>query len=430
MKEKILQFVWKNNLFDTTALISNHNEKIQIIDVGKENTNAGPDFFNAKIKIGETIWAGNVEIHIASSDWNKHHHTQDAAYNNVILNVSTIIDTPIFNRNGEEIMQVQVTIPPHIEARYKEISQTPIHCSSKLFDLPDIIKTSWLNALVVERLEIKCGQIQHYLNENKNNWEETFYIMLAKNFGFSVNSQPFELLAKSLPMSYLCKHKNDLFQIEALFFGQAGYLNDDLKDDYYQKLKKEYAYLRCKFGLTPIEKHYWKMLRIHPNNFPQIRIAQLAQLVYQSSQLFSKIIQNPYLKNIYEYLKIEPSAYWERHYSFGKKSEKLKKSLGKNAINIICINTIVPILFLYGKLHDNERLKSLTIDLLECIPPENNHIIQYWKRAGFMPQNAYDTQALIQLYKVYCDEKRCFSCRFGHKLLSVGEDKKGETGVR
>jgi hypothetical protein len=274
-----------------------------------------------------------------------------------------------------------------------------------------------LEKLGIERLEEKSERINRLLEQTNNSWENAFYIQLARNFGFKLNSDPFELLAKSLPILCLAKHKDNLFQIEALLFGQAGYLNDDHGDEYYNCLKKEYIYLQKKYKLVPLEKHLWKFLRSRPGNFPTIRIAQFAKLIFSSSSLFSKLLETKTIKACYDLLIVNPSDYWENHYIFNKESIKKTKSIGKTAIDIILINTIIPFLFIYGKAKDLPELQERALNLLESIKPEKNSIIEKWSELGVKEENAFYTQALIQLKNNYCDSKKCLNCQIGNNII-------------
>jgi len=421
MKESILHYIWQQKLFTAHALRTTEEEIVEVIDVGKLNSDAGPDFFNAKIKIADTIWAGNIEIHTQASDWNKHNHQHDKAYDSVILHVVKFADTDIQRSAGEKIPQLELIYPAHIEENYEKLirEQKWIPCADKIGNVPDIFIQSWKNALLTERLEQKMNAIQRLLAENNQHWEEAFYITLARSFGFSTNSQAFEMLAKSLPLSALGKHKNDLFQIEALLFGQSGLLNNELTEEYSLKLKKEYDFLKVKFNLQPINAELWKLLRLRPDNFPHIRIAQFATLIHSSSKLFSRIIENPEIDYLNKIFKTEPSEYWKSHYLFGHTSPEKSKKLGKSSINSILINTVVPFLFCYAHQKGNQDLKDKALVLLEQIPAEKNSIVSGWENIGMKIETAYDSQAFLQLKKRYCDDKNCLRCRIGHKVLTI-----------
>lgn len=421
MKESILHYIWQQKLFTAHSLHTTEGEAVEVIDVGKLNTDAGPDFFNAKVRIGNTLWAGNVEIHTRASEWYKHNHQHDKAYDSVILHVVKYADASVSRSDGEKIPQLELVYPVRIEENYEKLisGQKWISCSDKIADIPAIFIQSWETALLTERLEQKMNAIQQLLNGNNQHWEEAFYIILARSFGFGANSQAFEMLAKSLPLTALAKHKNHLFQIEALLFGQAGFLDDELLDEYGLQLKKEYDFLKIKFSLRPINVEQWRLLRLRPDNFPQIRIAQFAALIHGSTKLFSRILERPELEYLNGILKTEPSDYWKTHYLFGHESPQKSKKLGKDSINSILINTIVPFLFCYATQKGNQDLKDKSIQLLEQIPAEKNTIVIGWQNIGLKVENAFESQALLQLKKRYCDEKKCLRCRIGHKVLTI-----------
>lgn len=423
MTEEFLYYIWKFRLFKSDVITTQQGEEIKIIKAGEHNRDAGPDFFNAKIKIGKTTWAGNVEIHVNSSDWEKHKHDKNKAYDNIILHVVYNADEEINRKNGESIPTVQLKNRFDIKLlenyEYLQKSKHWIPCQNQIADIAQdtFLINNWLDRMLVERLESKSERIIASLKLNNNNWEHTFYQHLARNFGFKVNSEPFELLAKSLPISCLAKQKDNLFQIEAMLFGQAGMLNDDFKDEYPNELKKEYEFLKRKYNLKPIESQLWKFLRLRPSNFPTIRISQFAHLIYRSSKLFSKILEYDTIVAIEKLFVISCSEYWQTHYVFDKPSAKKDKNFGKSAFEIIVINTIVPFLFVYGMQKKNEKYKERALVHLEKLHGEKNSIIDKWGKCSMPVKSAYHTQALLELKKEYCDQKKCLSCSIGNKIL-------------
>ncbi|MFT3753064.1 MAG: DUF2851 family protein [Paludibacter sp.] len=421
MKESILHYVWQNKLFNAHGLQTTDGELVEVIDVGRYNTDSGPDFFNAKVKIGDTLWAGNVELHTRSSDWNKHNHQEDSAYDSVILHVVSEIDAEVFRVDGARIPQMKLICPVSVERNYEQLinDQKWIPCADKIALVPDIFIHSWKSALLTERLEQKMSAIQSLLAESNQHWEEAFYITLARSFGFGTNSQAFESLAKSLPLSVLGKHKDSLFQLEALLFGQAGLLTEEVNDKYVLELKQEYNFLKAKFALQPITSAQWKLLRLRPDNFPHVRIAQFAALVHSSSKLFSKIVETPEIEHLKELFSCEPSSFWKSHYLFATESASKSKKLGTSSINTILINVVVPFLFCYAEHKGNDELKDRALQILEEIPSERNSIVTGWQNTGVKSESAYDSQALLQLKKQYCDEKKCLRCRIGHKVLTL-----------
>lgn len=421
MKENFLHYLWRTRRFDLQNLQTTDGQPIHIQHFGDYNTHSGPDFLNARISIGDTLWAGNVEMHLHSSHWQQHQHQTDAAYKNVILHVVLEEDTPILRSDGERLpcLELQKRIPPKLAQNYLQLLHNEywIPCQHHFYEVPDITRNLWLDRLLVERLEQKTQAIATTLQQNANNWEETFYLHLARNFGVKVNAEPFERLAKSLPLLLLSKHKNSLFQIEALLFGQAGLLQENFEDDYPKQLQGEYLFLQKKYKLTPVQAVSWKFLRMRPANFPTIRIAQFAQLVVQSSHLFSKILEAQSLEELERFFAIELSGYWRTHYIFDKKSPERQKSLGKSAIHLLIINTIAPFLFLYGKQKAEQQYQDRALELLEELPPEHNTILDGWQRLGVKPDSAYQSQALLQLKNDYCANKRCLECAIGNRIL-------------
>jgi hypothetical protein len=423
MREEFLHYIWKYKLFKNHNLKTQNQEKLEIINQGIHNTDAGPDFFNARIKIDKTIWAGNVEIHINSSDWYKHNHQEDKAYDNVILQIVLNFDKDVYRTDGQLIPTLVIEFENKILKNYENLIKNEywISCQNEITQVDLFTIHNWLEKLAIERLEEKSERILKLLEQTNNSWENAFYIQLASNFGFKLNSMPFELLSKSLPLRYLAKHKNNLFQIEALLFGQAGFLEDKSGDEYFNQLQKEYTYLKKKFKLEPMEDHLWKFLRSRPGNFPSIRIAQFSKLIYSSTSLFSKILEAVTLKDLYSLFIVYPSEYWENHYVFNKESVKKRKSLGKSAVDIILINTIIPFLFIYGVLKGKPEYKTRAIEFLETMKPEKNAIIAKWNELGIGSENAFHSQALIQLKNRYCNHKKCLNCQIGNSIIRISK---------
>ncbi|MEZ4953387.1 MAG: DUF2851 family protein [Saprospiraceae bacterium] len=421
MKEDFLHFLWRFRRFDQAGLVSTAGETIDIIHPGEHNSHAGPDFSNARVRIGGTLWAGNVEMHLKSSEWSAHNHQQDEAYRNVILHVVMEEDKPVLRPDGSRIpcLEMKKRVPTKLLGTYQKILHNEywIPCQHQFSSVPELTKKLWLDRLLVERLENKTELIKTVLLKNKMDWEETFYQFTARNFGLKINVEPFELLARSLPQNILARHKDNLLQIEAMVFGQAGMLEKEFTDDYPNELKKEYLFLKNKFNLSPINSVMWKFLRLHPGNFPTIRLAQFAKLIYGSVHLFSKILEVENLKEIEGLFSVKLSGYWLTHYVFEKESEKRNKSFGKEAIRLMTINTIVPFLFLYGNEIKEEVFKDKALRLLEELKPEKNTIIKGWESLGVVADSAYQTQALLQLKNEYCNKKRCLECSIGGAIL-------------
>ncbi len=421
--EDFLHYIWNFKLFNTNDLKTTNKETIQILKSGQHNTDAGPDFFNAQIKLENTLWAGNVEIHINSSDWIKHHHETDNAYNNVILHVVYHHDREIKNANGNAIptLELKNLIDLKLILNYEQLisNKNWIPCSNQIHSVDEFVINNWLERLVFERLERKSIEIEATLIKNKNDWEETFYQLLFKYFGLKVNAEPFLLLAKNTSLKIIEKHKNS-FTVEALLFGQAGFLTENMEDEYFKRLKKEYQFLNSKFSLVPLDKSLWKFLRLRPANFPTIRIAQLANLLVHEPRLFSKIIAINYVQEIRQLFELTASKYWDNHYQFGVTQKKsITKRTGKLMIDSLIINVIVPMLFVYATTTQNEELKNKAIQFLEKLTSEKNTILLNFEKLGVKSNNALQSQALIELKTNYCFQKKCLNCSIGNNLIKI-----------
>ncbi len=416
MNERLLQFIWRFQYFDKMALSTTDGDTLFILHPGTLNTNQGPDFLEAKIKAGKTIWAGHVELHVYSSDWVLHGHSNDVNYQNIILhvvwenNTAPALPFPVLELKGR--------VAGLLLKRYSDLMKAPVFipCEKIIQQAPPITWLAWKESLLVERLQQKATAVYSYLQQNNSHWEETFWWMLAKNFGAVVNSGSFESIARSLPLSILARHKNQLHQTEALLFGQALLLAGDFTEDYPILLQKEYRFLQKKYALVPLALplHF---LRMRPSNFPGIRLAQLAMLIHHSSHLFSKIKETVLLKDVIALLDVTANDYWHYHYRFDEAAAYKPKRMGRQMITNILINTVAPILFAYGHMHREDLLKERALKWLEEMQPEKNVITNGFAALGIENKNAWDSQALIQLKKNYCSSKRCLECAVGNKLL-------------
>ncbi len=422
MKEDLLHYIWRMQRFDRSALQTTAGHSVEILQPGIHNTHAGPDFLNARIRIGDTLWAGNVEMHLKASDWLVHNHQEDGAYNNVILHVVLEEDQPIKRSSGEPLpcLEMKKRIPPKLSAHYLRLlhNEAWIPCQNQLGAVNQLVRNLWLGRLAAERLENKAGDIARRLEQNKENWEEAFYHSLARSFGAKVNSEPMGMLARNTPLTLLGKHRNSLFQLEALLFGQSGLLQRQFEDEYPLSLKREYEFLRKKFSLSPIPASSWKFLRLRPANFPTIRIAQLATLLYQTTNLFSKVMAAQDIREVENLFEVKLSNYWWGHYTFEKASPRQRKALGKDTIDLIIINTIAPFLFAYGQRKSAPRFQEKALEFLETLSPEANAVIGRWLELGMPASSAFHTQALLQLKNEYCDKKRCLECAIGNAILN------------
>lgn len=427
--EQLLHYVWKHKLFPLRPLTTTDGQTVEVIDPGLHNRNAGPDFFNAKIKIGNTLWVGNVEIHDRASDWFLHGHDQDSHYDNVILHVCGIVDVEAKNSRGEVLTQMQLDVPRSVRVNYQQLITTDTYppCYRVIPTLSRLTVHSWMSALQTERLEQKTEAIAKRVDDCGGDWESAYFVTLARNYGFGINNDTFEQWARAIPLHDVDHHRDNLFQIEAIFMGQAGlldidsvpkrYQKDALGEGYFNKLREEYLYLAHKFNLQPIDWHLWRFLRLRPQNFPHIRISQLANLYYQHKAGLSQLLEADSIKAMNEILRIGVTPYWETHYTFGSTSTKNGKRLSPFSLNLLLINTAVPILFAYGRHKQDDTLCDRAFDILEQLKAEKNHIISMWQEVGLPVENAGDSQALIQLKKEYCDKKDCLRCRFGYEYL-------------
>lgn len=419
MNEALLQFLWQHNLYNTVGLVTSGGEPLVVINSGRPNRDAGPDFAEARIKVGNTVLVGNVEMHMRSSDWFRHGHEKDSAYKNLILHA--VYENDIEDvAAGMPTVELKGHISAEVIARYSGLvaSKEKLPCARRLEAVKELTKESWLSRLLAERWEQKLGDWNVLLQNSAEDWSNLLYWRLAANFGFKTNAVPFLLLAQSLPLNIPTRHKDNLVQLEALFFGQAGMLDGDFNDDYPRQLQREYDYLRKKYSLKPINRALWKFLRMRPANFPTVRIAQFAALVHKSLHLFSQIIEVHSVDKIVPLLDVRASEYWDKHFRFDEAQDKATaKVLGKSSIENIVINTVAPIQFLYASRQGTDKLQEQSLQLLEDVPAEENSIIRIWAENNWAPENAAQSQAMIQLYNNYCSGRKCLDCAIGLSIL-------------
>ncbi len=421
MNEDFLYYLWTYKLVKHNPTITT-GEQIQIITPGIRNHDSGPDFFNAMIKIGETSWAGNVEMHVNSSDWFKHKHQNNHSYDNIILHVVYNNDKIVRRLNSEVIptLELKNKFDPVIFSNYQNFlnSRNSIPCHNQIYQIKLFERLSWFDRLMSERLEQKSDEIIELLELSKNDLMQVFYQRLARSFGYTSNADAFEQLSSAIPLNLLTKHKDNLMQIESLLYGQSGLLPSRQSDDYTSNLEKEWDFLRRKYSLVPMEGSLWKFMRMRPVSFPTIRISQFANLIYNSEGLLNDILEADKLQYVISLLSVAASPYWDNHYQFEKLAVGKTKKLGLSSIYIILINTIIPTLFVYGKMKNDIALQEKALSWLVEIKPESNTITREFKLMGITAENASQSQALIQLKNNYCSKKRCLNCRFGHVLLN------------
>jgi len=427
MQEAFLHYVWQYQYFNRQGLKTAGGDDVLVIRPGLLNTHAGPDFADAKVRIGDIDWAGSIEIHIRSSDWKNHHHDIDNAYDSVILHVVWEDDRPVVRADATILPAVELRhrVPVDLVHQYKRLvnSGFRIPCERSLLSVPEVIRNNMLDRAMVERLEEKSGEVRALLKLNNGDWEESAYQLLAKNFGFKVNADPFFQLARNLPYRFLRKHVDRPAQVEAMLFGVAGFLAEKVGSDYHRELRREYQLLRVKYQLHRSELHasQWKFLRLRPANFPSRRLAQFAALIVHQKNISSQIINTQNAEQLRKMLAVPLSTFWDTHYTFRKRARRPVGGFGEFSIDNIVINSIAPYLAAYGKYKDDAQYIERAELLLREANAETNTVIKHWRDAGWMVKNAFDSQALIQLFNSYCIPRQCLNCSIGATLLKPGE---------
>lgn len=417
-----MQYIWQHRLWRSEDMMTNDGRHVRVLDPGLLNTDAGPDFFNAKVEIEGHTWVGNIEMHVRASDWKRHHHDKDSAYDSVILHVVDKDDAPVYRTNGERIAQLVLQVSPLFSSSYQQLvnSRQELPCSDTIKQVPSLTVTEWIERLAFERLHGKVQRVRDLLELFHGSWEDVCYVTLSRNLGFGINNEAFERLARRTPLRLLHKHSDSLLQIEALLFGQAGMLDASAQgsDAYYRQLCSEYAFLANKFSLRPMEREAWKMFRIRPQNFPYRRIAMMAHYIEGSFRLMSDLLEANGEKELRKLFQVELTGYWSNHYSFGKPNEKPSAALSNSSIDIVLINTVAPLYYAYGEITGNYVLTDKAVSLLESLKPERNSIVDAFTRAGIECDSALTSQALIELKRSYCEARKCIYCKIGHRLLS------------
>jgi len=421
MNEDFLYYLWQHYLPGKTFQ-GTQKERITLIHPGRHNPDSGPDFFNGRVKIGDTLWAGNIEIHLKSSDWFRHGHQNDPNYDNIILHVVYENDRPVLRQSGEPVatLELKDKFDRRLFDTYQGFLRSKhwIPCQETIDRAGHFQILNWLQRLAIERLQRKAGEIENLLRDSRHDFREIFYQKLLQNYGFKVNAEAFGQLACSLPFALLAKHKDNLQQIEALLFGQAGFLHAGFPGDIYARsLQNEYRFLAQKYSLTPMEPRVWKFMRMHPPNFPTLRIAQFARLFYRSTGLLQKIPEAERLDDVVNLLQTEASGYWKTHYRFGKTTTAHSAKMGKSSIHLLLINTIIPFVFVYGRMVNRQPLRDKAMEWLSGLPAEKNGTTRRFAELDIHAANAMQSQALLRLKTMYCDRKQCLHCAIGLQLL-------------
>lgn len=427
--EILLHYIWKHRILPLHELHTTDGRLVEVIDPGLHNRHDGPDFFNAKVKIGGVMWVGNVEIHEKTADWYAHHHDSDEAYNNVILHIASVMDADIVTADGSHPPQLELHVPQSVADNYRRLLAADPYppCREAVMRLPSLTIHSWMSALGAERIDDKGVAIERRVAQSDGSWEKAFFITLARAFGFGTNSDAFEQWATALPLMQVGHHRDHPMQVEAMFLGTAGLLDVEtmpqrqrdaaLSDAYFTALRREYAYLAHKFSLTAMPRTAWRFMRLRPQNSPYIRLSQLATLYCSRRADLSRVASCATLDEVGGALTTEVGDYWRTHYSFGNESKANAKRLSAASVQLLVVNAVVPMLYAYGRHRQDETLIQRAATLMEELPPEDNTYIRLWKECGVKAENAADTQALIQLHRRYCERKECLRCRFGYYLL-------------
>lgn len=422
MTEAFLQYVWGQRLYLSATQTTVAGEVVEVLNPGRLNTDAGPDFFNAQVRVGTTTWAGNVEVHQTTDDWYRHGHDADPAYDNVILHVvGRSTSRGVRTSRGCEIPEVELRYDSRLEEHYDALvgaaSGAPIRCAKVLRDIPGVVRTAWMDALLVERMRVKCDRALGYVDEFHGDLDQAFFCLLSRSLGAKVNAEPMEMMARATPLRILLKHNGPL-QTEAILFGQSGLLGAAQSDEYVLLLRREYEFLRTKFALEPLDASMWKYARLRPPNFPDVRIAQLAAAVRSMPGNFQSSVSVAWDG----VLEQSPSDYWDTHFRLGVRSKggKRSKSLGPTARRLVMVNAVAPFALAEAERYDDEARRLAAVEMLRRLPTERNSILDAWAAAGLKVENEADAQALLHLRSEFCERGECLRCRFGHYAISRG----------
>ncbi|WP_299824221.1 DUF2851 family protein [uncultured Pontibacter sp.] len=420
MKEDFLHYIWRHQYFDKSEVATTDGEPVQVIRTGYYNTEAGPDFKEAIIKIGEVEWSGSVEVHLKASDWQRHQHHTDSKYDQVVLHVVWEADKPVYRQDGSliPVFELQGRVDLQLVHRYQQLqqAQNAIPCAAFWPSVPEVTKIAMMERALVERLELKGEEVLQTYQSTGNDWEQTAYYTLLRSFGFKTNQLAFEQLAKALPFKVVRQHVASQFQLEALLFGQAGFLTDPA-DDYAVQLAKEYTFLAHKYKLQPMPPHQWNFLRMRPGNFPTVRLAQLAAVLHKRSSLFTTLLELDTVKAYEALFRAQVSEYWQQHYMLGRETKSKQLSMGKSSAQNLVINVAVPLLVAYANHTGNRQYQEKAISLLEGLKEESNKYTRLYEELGWEAKSAADNQAALGLFRFYCEPVNCMQCGIGNKIM-------------
>lgn len=436
MKEEFLHYLWKHRLYDACNLLDNSGNRIEVFHPGDYNRDSGPDFFNARISTGGITWAGNIEIHLKASHFISHGHNTDPAYNNIILHVVAENDRAVLNSRGEQLPTAVLNFDPLLYDNYLRLvgNPTAVACHDSIGNIDELIFRSWITALGIERLQSKTEHILGVYRQTGCDWDETLYRIIARYFGFRVNTEPFEMLASAIPFRIIRRHADDRMRIEALMYGTAGMLDkgifrEAVNDDYFISLVREYSVLQAKYSLRPLHGWIWKFSKLRPANFPTVRISQLASMLVVTGGLFSRITEASCISEISELISAGASDYWTDHYVFGKKSKSRSGRPGTQAVDLLLINALIPVMFVYGSERKRDDICERAVGFLESVEAERNSVITDWNKSGVKPANAFESQALLELRNSYCRKRRCLECRIGNIIIASGRQLTNHTDL-
>ena len=417
-----MQYIWQHRLWKSGDMVTNDGRRVRVLDPGLLNRDAGPDFFNAKVEIDGQTWVGNIEIHVRATDWRRHHHDEDPAYDSVILHVVEKDDAPVYRRSGERIPQLVLETSASFQERLRTLleARTELPCAATLSQMSELQLTEWLDRLAMERLQGKSGRTLELLDLYHGSWEDVCYVTLARNLGFGVNSDAFERLARRTPLRFLQKHSDSLLQLEAILLGQAGLLEEaPVGEGYVRRIVDEYAFLANKFQLRHMERSDWKLFRLRPQNFPYRRLALLAHYLHNGFRLMSDILEADDEKQLRALFNVTLTGFWADHYTLDGKPQRPMPALSNSSVDIVLINTVATLLYCHGESTGNESECNRAMTLLESIDSERNRIVSQFRDAGIGCDNALRSQALIELKRNYCEARKCIYCKFGHAMLSA-----------